>query len=131
MKLNWLLSIILMEFIALLYIFHLLDLLDLKTGVTIGLANMGMALWAWWLNRQSESKRVEREEENRQKEKIQLYNILSSEIKINETRLHPLFEIYKEWEKSFEALKNIKLANELTFENQLSNSLDKLVILIL
>lgn len=63
MKLKWVIVLIGVEFLALLYVLHLLNLLDLKTGITLGLVEMGVAILAWLLNEQSEVKRIKREDE--------------------------------------------------------------------
>lgn len=69
MKLKWFFVIIALEFLALLYVLRLLDLLDLKTGTTLGVVEMVVAILAWLLHERSEGKRIETEEERRQKEK--------------------------------------------------------------
>lgn len=66
--------------------------------------------------------------DNKKKRNIKM-GILS-EIKVNQTRLQPLFESYNELGAGFKSLKKIELPNELTFESRIySASLDKLGLL--
>lgn len=67
MKPKWIVLIIAAVLLALIYRFYLLDLIDLKTGITLGVIEVGIAIFGWWLNKQSETKRIKREEETEAK----------------------------------------------------------------
>jgi hypothetical protein len=108
----------------------LLDLLDLKTGVTLVVVEMGIAIWAWWLNEQSASRRIEQEEERKQKEKLyqeknkeiedekEKKRIIASlllEIEANQTILQPIYDITEALENKIKPT-NDKLPEGLYFK---------------
>jgi hypothetical protein len=72
MKLKWIL-IIAAEFLALFYVFHLLDLIDLKTFVTLGVVEIMAGVLGYYLGRWGKSKDEELENKNKKREKLNGY----------------------------------------------------------
>lgn len=72
MNLKWIL-IIAAEFLALFYVFHLLDLIDLKTFVTLGVIEIMAGVLGYYLGRWGKSKDEELENKNKKREKLNGY----------------------------------------------------------
>ncbi|MCX9028104.1 MAG: hypothetical protein OIN86_07975 [Candidatus Methanoperedens sp.] len=104
---------------------------------------MAVAILAWWLNEQSEGRRIEREEKSRQKEnekeKMQLCKIIISEVKINQSRIKPLYDsankiLFMSWYdwanvglQQHNRDEKYRLPNRLKFDKDIYSSLsDKL-----
>lgn len=71
MKLKWVSAVFVVEFLVSIYFLYLFDLLDLKIVVSVGLVEMGAAIFIDFLNGRNEKRRIEREQEAKKREKLE------------------------------------------------------------
>ncbi len=133
------------EFIFSILILRLYDLLDLRIIISVGVPELGIAILVDYFNKRSEERRIEREESNKQRDKLEqeknkeieykneennTIKRLLLEIEANQLLLQPIYKMVKAREDDIESAKDDKLPKMLSFiQNNYFKELGKLEFL--